>query len=347
MEQDTERRKVVLPGGAGHLGKLLIEHFTARGDEVVVLGRGNGTARGARHVRWDGRTVEDTWAREFDGADLVVNLAGRSVDCRYDKTTLAEMYGSRVESTRAVGRAIAGADRPPSTWLQMSTATVYAHTFGAPHDEDRYTLGGREEVLHLKEIDPLGIVAAVGGGIGHQRGDDLRYRAPVEGEHFCSSWEGEVWRGIARDEHPRPGALWNETEGERHAVGAVVEERLGVRRLVVHAHLGVAVANGRHGADEREVDRRHRDRVAIGSSKPLRIVREPVEERREGRVGVVEAESGVQRLHGLLEQGEVLGKLGMRDGGFRQVGLRRAEAAAVAEVKAVRAQMAEWEKMKR
>lgn len=136
---------MVLPGGSGHLGQLLTEHFTARGDEVVVLGRGAGSVTGARHVRWDGRTVEDIWAREVDGADLVVNLAGRSVDCRYDKTNLAEMYGSRVESTRAVGRAIAGADRPPPTWLQMSTATVYAHTFGPPHDEDRHTLGGHEE----------------------------------------------------------------------------------------------------------------------------------------------------------------------------------------------------------
>ncbi|MEM9382155.1 MAG: TIGR01777 family oxidoreductase [Planctomycetota bacterium] len=142
--------KLVLPGGSGHLGCLLVEHLTARGHEVVVLGRGDGAgiADGARFVpwsgRWDPRGADAPWAREIDGADAVVNLAGRSVDCRYDKTNLEEMLGSRVDSTVAVGRAIEAAAAPPSVWLQMSTATIYAHDPPAPQDEDTGTLGGGE-----------------------------------------------------------------------------------------------------------------------------------------------------------------------------------------------------------
>jgi uncharacterized protein (TIGR01777 family) len=94
-------------------------------------------------VPWDGRTVGD-WARELDGADAVINLAGRSVSCRYTAENLAAMMSSRVDSTRAVGLAIEQAARPPRVWLQMSTATIYAHRFDAPNDEATGQIGGDE-----------------------------------------------------------------------------------------------------------------------------------------------------------------------------------------------------------
>jgi uncharacterized protein (TIGR01777 family) len=75
---------------------------------------------------------------------VVINLAGRSVNCRYTKENLAEMMASRVDSTRVIGEAIAAANHPPRVWLQMSTATIYAHTFGEPNDEAHGTIGGRE-----------------------------------------------------------------------------------------------------------------------------------------------------------------------------------------------------------
>jgi uncharacterized protein (TIGR01777 family) len=114
----------------------------ARGDEVVVLARG--AANAGRVVSWDGRAVEAAWAKEIDGADLVVNLAGRSVNCRYTEANLRDMLASRVDSTRAVGAAIARASRPPALWLQMSTATIYAHRFDAPNGETTGLLGGEE-----------------------------------------------------------------------------------------------------------------------------------------------------------------------------------------------------------
>ncbi|MEV0674903.1 TIGR01777 family oxidoreductase [Actinosynnema sp. NPDC050436] len=128
--------KIVVPGGSGHIGRFLTRALSAAGHDVVVLGRRSG-------VRWDGRTP-GPWTAEVDGADAVVNLAGRSVSCRYTTDNLREMMASRVDSTRAVGRAIAAAERPPKVWLQMSTATVYAHRFDAPNDEPTGLIGGDE-----------------------------------------------------------------------------------------------------------------------------------------------------------------------------------------------------------
>lgn len=80
----------------------------------------------------------------MDGADAVINLAGRSVNCRYHKSNLTEMLASRIDSTRAVARAIEAASRPPGVWLQASTATLYAHRFDAPNDEATGVIGGQE-----------------------------------------------------------------------------------------------------------------------------------------------------------------------------------------------------------
>jgi uncharacterized protein len=133
--------KIVIPGGTGQVGQILERDLSARGHRVVVLGRG---VRGeAGRVPWDGRTL-GPWASEVDGADVVVNLAGRSVNCRYTRANLQAMMSSRVDSTRVVGLAIEKAARPPRVWLQMSTATIYAHRFDAPNDEATGQLGGDE-----------------------------------------------------------------------------------------------------------------------------------------------------------------------------------------------------------
>jgi uncharacterized protein (TIGR01777 family) len=134
--------KVVIPGGSGQVGTVLARHLSECGHEVVVLSRGPSPAPW-RVVAWDARTVGD-WAAELDGADAVVNLAGRSVNCRYGAANRAAILNSRVESTRTVGAAIARSARPPRVWLQMATATIYAHRFDAPNDEATGLLGGSE-----------------------------------------------------------------------------------------------------------------------------------------------------------------------------------------------------------
>ncbi|MEU0900144.1 TIGR01777 family oxidoreductase [Streptomyces massasporeus] len=132
--------KFVMPGGTGQVGTVLKRALSAAGHDVVVLSR---HPAGPGEVHWDGETP-GPWAAEIDGCDVVVNLAGRSVNCRYTPANLRQMMDSRVHSARVVGEAIAAAARPPRVWLQMSTATVYAHRFDAPNDETTGVIGGTE-----------------------------------------------------------------------------------------------------------------------------------------------------------------------------------------------------------
>ena len=134
--------RIVIPGGSGHLGTLLARAFRAGGHDVVVLSR-RATPAPWRVVEWDGRTV-GAWISELDGADVVINLAGRSVDCRYTPENRREILASRVDSTRALGQALAICERPPRTWLQASTATIYAHRYDAPNDDVSGIIGGNE-----------------------------------------------------------------------------------------------------------------------------------------------------------------------------------------------------------
>ncbi|AFM11804.1 TIGR01777 family oxidoreductase [Turneriella parva] len=132
--------KIVIPGGTGQLGQVLRADFERTGDEVVVLTR---KPKAPGEIYWDAKTQGD-WVSALDGADVVINLAGRTVNCRYTKENLQQMMDSRVDSTRAVGYAIQYVRNPPKIWLQMSTATIYRHTLGEANDEATGVIGGNE-----------------------------------------------------------------------------------------------------------------------------------------------------------------------------------------------------------
>jgi uncharacterized protein len=135
--------KVVIPGGSGQVGTILARAFDKPGYEVVVLSR-NPTPSPWRVVAWDAKTL-GSWASEIDGANVVINLAGYNVNCRYHQQNRRVIKYSRVESTRIVGEAIARCSSPPAVWLQASTATIYAHRYDAPNDETDGIIGGSEE----------------------------------------------------------------------------------------------------------------------------------------------------------------------------------------------------------
>jgi uncharacterized protein (TIGR01777 family) len=134
--------KIVLPGGSGQVGTLLARAFQSAGHEVVVLSRAPAPTPW-RTIAWDAKTL-GSWSAELDGADVVINLVGRSVNCRYGAANRRAIVDSRVDSTRAVGLAIAQCSRPPRVWLQSSTATIYADRYDAPNDEITGNLGGSE-----------------------------------------------------------------------------------------------------------------------------------------------------------------------------------------------------------
>jgi uncharacterized protein len=120
--------RIVLPGGSGFLGQILARHLHSSGHEVVVLSRNprEGLA-GIREVRWDGETL-GPWTFELEGAAAVVNLAGRSVNCRYTPRNRRQIMDSRIQSTQVLGQAIARCKSPPPVWLNSSTATIYKHS---------------------------------------------------------------------------------------------------------------------------------------------------------------------------------------------------------------------------
>lgn len=124
------------------MGTVLARAWHDRGDEVVVLSR-NPASTPWRTVQWDGESRGD-WVAELEGADVVANMVGRSVNCRYTPSHRAEIMQSRVQSTQLLGEVMASLDAPPKVWLQASTATIYKHRYDAPNDEATGILGGSD-----------------------------------------------------------------------------------------------------------------------------------------------------------------------------------------------------------
>jgi uncharacterized protein (TIGR01777 family) len=130
------KQRIILAGGSGFLGKALVRTFIARGDEVIVLTRmPQGRSDGAKEIMWDAKTIGD-WAKWIDGANTVINLTGKSVDCRYTERNRRLIISSRVDSTKVLGEAITKSEKPPGVWLNCSSATLYKHTFDTPMDEN-------------------------------------------------------------------------------------------------------------------------------------------------------------------------------------------------------------------
>ncbi len=129
-------KRIAIAGGSGFLGLSMAEHFAGVGADVTILSRSKPKAVGRwSHHFWDGRTLSD-WTAVLDGADAVVNLAGRTVNCIKTPDHQDEILRSRVESTRALGEAMRAVNAPPPVWVQMSTAHIYGDPPSIVCDED-------------------------------------------------------------------------------------------------------------------------------------------------------------------------------------------------------------------
>lgn len=126
---------IVIVGANGFLGRYLTRYFSRQGREVVAIARHrDGWSGDGMFLEWDGRTI-GPWALALEGAAAVINLAGRSVNCRYTPEHRAQILDSRVISTRLVGQAIARCQSPPRAWLNASTATWYRHAEDQPQTD--------------------------------------------------------------------------------------------------------------------------------------------------------------------------------------------------------------------
>lgn len=134
--------KIVIAGGSGQVGTILARHFYQEGHRVLVL------TRRVQHtpwqtVQWDGATL-GPWIADVDGSDVWINLAGRSVNCRYSKQNRRDILDSRVQSTAVLHEAMTKLESPPAVWLNASTATIYRHALDRSMDEATGELGGDE-----------------------------------------------------------------------------------------------------------------------------------------------------------------------------------------------------------
>ncbi|MBK1878116.1 TIGR01777 family oxidoreductase [Pelagicoccus mobilis] len=134
-------KKIVIAGGTGFLGQALATHFESKGWKVIVLTRSeNQTLEAGQTVFWDGKET-GPWVEELEGASALVNLSGKSVNCRYHARNRREIRDSRIQPTRTLANAISNVAKPPAVWLNAASATIYRHSLETPMTEATGELG--------------------------------------------------------------------------------------------------------------------------------------------------------------------------------------------------------------
>jgi uncharacterized protein len=133
--------KLIIAAGTGFLGQSLIYHFKNKFDEIVILTRGkNKTIDGIKYVNWNTKTFTG-WEKELENTTVLINLAGKSVDCRYTKENKKEILLSRIESTKILNKAVLNCTNPPKHWLNSSTSTIYRFSLDKEMDEVNGEIG--------------------------------------------------------------------------------------------------------------------------------------------------------------------------------------------------------------
>lgn len=128
-------KKLIIAGGNGFLGNILIDFYRNKATEIVVLTRsGNTVQNGIIYQHWDAKTLGN-WQQHLEDADVLLNLTGKSVDCRYHQRNKDLIMRSRVDSTKILNEAILLCENPPKVWLNSSTATIYRHSMDREMDE--------------------------------------------------------------------------------------------------------------------------------------------------------------------------------------------------------------------
>jgi uncharacterized protein (TIGR01777 family) len=235
-------KRIILAGGSGFLGKVLSHYLTQRAYDVIVFTRRPAQGlNGQKEVYWDGRTL-GPWTEHLNGALAVVNLAGRSVNCRYNEENKRAILDSRVLSTRVLGEAISCCAKPPTVWLNSSTATIYKHSLeramdehgeigATPEAKDAFSVQVAQEWERIFEaastpatrkvalrtamvlgteagsvLDVLNSLVLV--GLGGRMGDGKQYVSWIHEEDFCHAIEWLIshqeFRGSVNISAPNP-----------------------------------------------------------------------------------------------------------------------------------------------
>ncbi len=138
--------RILIPGGSGQVGTILSRHLYAAGHDVTVLSR-SPKPTPWKTKAWDGVTLDPAWTSLLEGADAVIHLSGKSVNCRYTPANRRQIVDSRVIPTLLLGRAIEQCAQPPRLWMNASTSTFYRDAYDQPQDEFFGEPGGLEPNL--------------------------------------------------------------------------------------------------------------------------------------------------------------------------------------------------------
>ena len=143
-------KKLIIAAGTGFLGQVLVNHFKDSFDEIIILTRGKSDSRESeqakqikntiKYINWNAKSFSG-WEKELENADVLINLAGKSVDCRYNEKNKQEIYNSRIESTSILNEAVLQCKNPPKHWLNSSTSTIYRFSLDKQMDEINGEIG--------------------------------------------------------------------------------------------------------------------------------------------------------------------------------------------------------------
>jgi len=131
------KKKIIIAAGTGFLGQVLETYLTAKGYNVVILTR---SPKKVNHISWNAKELRN-WKNEFENTYAIINLTGKSVDCRYNQKNKDLIYSSRIDSTNVIGAAIQQCNHPPKIWINSSTATIYRHSIDKEMTEDNGEIG--------------------------------------------------------------------------------------------------------------------------------------------------------------------------------------------------------------
>ena len=229
-------KKIVIAGGNGFLGNMLANFFASREADVVILARHKALAtQHVRHMLWDAQTLGD-WTKELEGADVLINLTGKNVNCRYTKRNRTEILESRLLSTAILGEAIRKLSNPPKIWINASSATIYNASFDKFQTEESADIGDDFSMTVCKQwehtfnnyrtpgvrkiIARIGIVLGRDGGalvplknlvnigVGGPQGNGQQYCSLIHETDFCRAIEflisNEACKGVYNITSPEP-----------------------------------------------------------------------------------------------------------------------------------------------
>jgi uncharacterized protein len=133
--------KIILAGGSGYLGQVLADYYKDKAKEIIILSRQVGVNKGnIVYHQWDAKSKGE-WVKQLEGADLLVNLCGKNVNCRYILENRWAILNSRIIPTALLEAAIKGLSHPPKLWLQCASATIYRHAEDHYQDEENGEIG--------------------------------------------------------------------------------------------------------------------------------------------------------------------------------------------------------------